>query len=56
MIEHISHHPPISTFHLEHKDYRLQGYYEYKASNNATFNQITLNYLGPNILTLKHSG
>ncbi len=37
-IEHISHHPPVSVFFLDHPNYTFRGHYEYKAATSATFN------------------
>lgn len=55
-VEHISHHPPISVFSLDHPQYTLRGYYEYKAKTSATFNQVNIIYHGPNTIYLKASG
>jgi len=54
MIEHISHHPPISYFNIINDNFKIEGSYEYIAKTNSTFNQITLNYSGPNIIYLKN--
>ena len=54
-IEHISHHPPISSFLIENANYKMSGYYEYRAKTSATFNQVYIVCFGPNKLTIKNS-
>ncbi len=47
-VEHISHHPPVSSFQVEHTDYTFEGSYEYKARISDMGNSVIGHQAGKN--------
>jgi hypothetical protein len=49
-MEHTSHHPPISNFFIQGKNYKYSGRYETVPKPNTTFNVICVYQEGLNVI------